>query len=478
MRRAAAPVIIWWLIAPAPSCVSTGDEKSSSIETSDSVTPVDSEETTESCLELSRIESGYLSDDASGLVVAAETDGIGFGQAVSLVGDLSGDGFGDLVIGAPLASDADSPDGAVFLFLGPLTIGAMDSGASDHRFLGESGQQLGTALAGGADVDEDGLGDLLIGAPGGNRVAFLLSGEYTSDETTVEVATTISSEAEESGLGEEVKLLRDMDGDGIGDAAIGDTMSDRGGEGAGAVYIVFGPISPGVYALTDADMALLGTSGDGIGVVGRGGDFNGDGLDDLGVGAPESNEGQGQAWVVLGGHSLGTSFIGEAESEMFLPEFSAPFHFGQALTTVGDTDGDGNEDLAIGATYEGANYGTRLALYYGGSNAVGNYWLQSNDDSGIGISLSSGDMDNDGLGDFVVGGPQMSLGDEWPDVGAASIVYGDFSYQVGKPWMSPGAATGADVDASEDISGDGVADLVIGVPGAESGLVVVLSGCW
>lgn len=462
------------------SCGLSDRDKDPLEETSE---PVDSDDSTApvgDCPEPGPISPGYLSDDARA-IVSSTTAGSGFGEAVALVGDFSGDGVGELAVGAPGSSDSLSEAGEVYLFLGPLEAGDMSSAEADGILSGADAERLGATVAGGYDLDGDGLMELVWGAPGGDQAGLVLSsgsgiegGELEADVRWVDATGTV-------GLGTYAEGVGDLDGDGVADLALGAPADDAGGSQAGAVTIVYGPLLAGEYTLEEADAALVGDEGDGAGVVSRAGDLNGDGVDDLAVGAPDAEGGSGQAWVVDGGLSPGYARLDEVAGAILAPSpYASYFRFGQAVSAAGDFDGTGADDLAVGASDEldGAIHAKVLVFLDGATD--GPYEIaQMNDGSGIDLTLSAGDLDGDGTGDLLLGGPRASVSSEWTEAGVAAAIYGGEDGEwINLLWPAAGAASGSDVDGTNDVSGDGVADMAVGVPGAANGVAVVASGCW
>lgn len=264
----------------------------------------------------------YPEDELGGLLGTAEASG---GQRIAVIGDATGDGVADVLIGAPAdsscdceAGDADDDrldagnlyliDDSTTMFAGRA--GGLDaSEAARVRVIGErTGSRLGAAVGAVGDVDGDGYADLLAGAPGWTRfsadedvgAAYLLSGGALSELDQGELLAAEDGLArfygEEDGdsVGASVAGA-DLDGDGHADVVVGAPGLDRD---KGKVLIWFGDVS-GERGVDDADLALEGASGgDQFGAaLGAGGDVNGLGWADLVVGAPGVEGGDGAVYV-------------------------------------------------------------------------------------------------------------------------------------------------------------------------------------
>lgn len=220
------------------------------------------------------------------------------GSALSRAPDCDGDGLDDVLVGVSALDSA-------FLVYGGLS-GDLDLLDADVILAGTSaGDGAGATVAGLGDVDGDGAGDLLVGAPG-----------TPSDTTTnagavylwTEVATAASAHrmaglvaGDRAGIG--VGAAGDVDADGFRDVLIGATGESTGGASAGAVYLFYGAASVAGWDFASPDALLTGTAGDTAGESVSGlGDLNGDGVDDLGVGAVRAGSlSAGELYVLFGG---------------------------------------------------------------------------------------------------------------------------------------------------------------------------------
>jgi hypothetical protein len=240
------------------------------------------------------------------------------GGGLSFVGDIDGDGVGDLLIGAPTEDYSGQEDaGAAYLVLGPIT-GASDlSDRADVKLVAEAaGDQVGWGLSKGGDLDGDGLDDYLVNAQRHD------SGQDNENEGAVYVVTEAWTDATEDvnladaymkfqGVNADDKLASvsaggDLDGDGHIDLVLGTRFYDGGGLDAGATWVVYGPLSGGTVALDVAAGARIDgkNDGDGLGAPGAmAGDHNGDGYDELVVGArwnDDAGDDAGAAYLFAG----------------------------------------------------------------------------------------------------------------------------------------------------------------------------------
>lgn len=253
---------------------------------------------------------------AADAFIKGEATGDQMGGGMVPVGDVTGDGIGDLLIGAPYAASGGFEDvGAVFQLNGPISGTSSVTDRADAHLVGTDGDQAGWGLASAGDLDGDGLVDFMVnaqrsdnGSDNGNEGAVYL---VTQDWTGNEDVSLEDTWAKIQGITTEDKLAAvsgdaDFNGDGHIDIVVGSRFHDAGGTDAGSTWVLYGPFSGGTYGLGE----LTGTqingaaAGDGFGVpAGSIGDLNGDGADDLAVGARWSDstaEDAGAAYIFLG----------------------------------------------------------------------------------------------------------------------------------------------------------------------------------
>ncbi len=437
----------------------------------------DCDGTPNTCLGL----AGDLVEGDAGAAIFGDTDDMEFGGAFSTAGDVDGDGTDD-VWGS--ASQHNGAAGAVVLFNGPLS--GTEVASNGALFIrGTVDYEFGHSLL-GADLDSDGAPDLVVGSPkddddGKNAGAVqfysdpFTTGPTSSDDTSARLV----AENKNHSLGESVST-GDFNGDGIADLLMGAPGWDGAGlKNAGSAYVVYGP------AITDmgvgsADAILRGRAANasaGLRVASAG-DTDGDGVDDLLIASPRYPDGgprdqAGQVALMLGAppsfHSLATAdglFSGEGAGDQA----------GSSVAGAGDVDGDGLDDMIIGAHRHGGSGVDAGAAYLLLGGTTGSLGLGSAEAklNGVGgdrvgeAAAGLGDLDQDGFADVVVGSSRGNGND-----GAAWVLRGPFSgtsaidSTASARILGEGGAgdrLGASVGSPGDVDGDGCPDVMVGAP--------------
>ena len=384
-----------------------------------------------------------------------------FGACVESLGDFNGDGTPDVVVGAP------GDDGLVGADEGSFWVLFLEPNGKTKRYekfspgtgpLAAPGSQLGSDIANVGDLDDDGNVDVAVGAP--------LYAEGVLDRGIVWIVFL-----DDDGTYKDVMRFDGYGTDFDGDLDAGDNF------GAGLAGI---------------------------------GDLNGDGVPDLAVGAPGDDNGdninQGAVWILFmrrDGLVDGYQKISEDEGG-FAGNLDFDDSFGSSVASIGDLDGDGVTDLAVGAPYDddgdGENLGAVWILFLNDDGTVKGEFKISKKNDVLAANLDQndlfgwdvtgiGDLDEDGVADIAVSAPNDDDGDG-NDRGAFYILFlnSDGSVKAEKKIsasaggfggnLDPGDGFGSGVAALGDLDGDGVTDLMAGAPRDNDGGGVDNGAVW
>ncbi|MCK6531226.1 FG-GAP-like repeat-containing protein [Myxococcota bacterium] len=248
--------------------------------------------------------TGTRSLSTADAVLTGERTGDRAGWSVAGAGDTDGDGYGDLLIGAPWQNDAGSYAGAAYLVRGPVS-GSVGLGAATTRIYSpESNWELGTGVVGPGDVDGDGLDDILIGTDA--EAAYVFLGPLPAGQVVLaEASSVLVPPGGGENLGGWNAAAGDVDGDGLADILLGAPSRDEPYVDGGGAYLVYGPPLEGTVLLDrDCAVFLAAAAGDatGRGLAGAG-DVDRDGFGDLVIGSYAADDGisdGGVARVYLG----------------------------------------------------------------------------------------------------------------------------------------------------------------------------------
>ena len=418
-----------------------------------------------------------LNGSADALLESNQADAQ-LGYSVAGAGDVNGDGFADVIVGAPFYDNGEPDEGAAFVYFGGA--GAFNTTADALLDSNQADARLGWSLAGAGDVNGDGFADVIVGAllydngEPDEGAAFVYFGGAGAFNTSADAL--LESNQASARLGTSVAGAGDVNGDGFADVIVGAHLYDNGQVDEGAALVYFG--GAGAFNTT-ADALLESNQADaqlGTSVAGAG-DVNGDGFADVIVGARTYDNGQtneGAAFVYFGGAgAFNTS------ADALLESNQADAQLGTSVAGAGDVNGDGFADVIVGArTYDNGEPDEGAAfVYFGGAgafNTTADALLESNQAGAyLGNSVAgAGDVNGDGFADVIVGAPYYDNGQV--DEGAAFVYFGgagafNTSADAQLESNQAGAQLGFSVAGAGDVNGDGFADVIVGAPYYDNG---------
>ena len=440
---------------------------------------------------------GPLDEDTAAPLVAfwtyspkEDTDtGAQFGAAVAFAGDLDGNGHADALVGAPLAAYAGSRQGLVYLFCASQASAPLPDLPNTIFSGGQQGSSFGAAVGSAGDVDGNGYDDLVIGAERWNPgdlsqagAAFVYYGRERFCADPPAVADRIFEGEQANALfGRSVAAAGDVNGDGYDDLIIGAPGYRRGSAQVGAVYIFFG--SPDGLRTDDVQILAGDQAGALFGnAVSSAGDVNGDGYDDIIIGAPshsQSLELEGAAFVYLGAATGITTtdrwvaYGGQARA-----------YFGSAVSNAGDVGADAKAYAAVavgapgfdGDTESGGEDWGRVSVFHGSESGLPTLpnwtYTEAVKNARLGFALSVGDIDDDGYADLIVGAPSYddSGSTGGTDANESVLIFlGTSTGLRSQPTWQLRANQGRcdfgwSVAGGGDVNADGLSDLLVGAP--------------
>jgi len=415
--------------------------------------------------------------------------GAHFGYSVSAAGDVNGDGYSDVIVGAPHYDNGESEEGRAYVYLG------IPSGLFGAAWTAEGDQAVATfgySVASAGDVNGDGYSDVIVGAPffdndetGDGRAAV-----YHGSPSGLSPVANWAADGNQTfcEFGATVASAGDVNGDGFSDVIVGAPTFDNGLANEGRAFVYLGSAgglaaTPAWTAESDQEQAMFGWC------VATAGDVNRDGFSDVIVSAHAYDNGEvneGRAWVYLG------SAAGLAAAPAWIAESNqAGAQFGISVATAGDVNGDRFSDVVVGADgYDNGQNGEGRAWVYlgsaGGLATTAAWTAESNQATAhFGWSVgTAGDMNGDGFSDIIVGA--YSYDNNFSNAGRAFFYAGSAAGLAASPaWTAdgnlPDVLFGWSVGAAGDVNGDGFSDALVGVEAfsngqTEEGRALVFSG--
>jgi hypothetical protein len=393
-----------------------------------------------------------------------------FGFAVSSAGDVNGDGYSDVIVGAYLFDNGEVNEGNAFVYHGSATgivntiVATLQSNQSSSNF--------GISVKCAGDINSDGYSDVLVGADmyqngqSAEGGAFIYYGSSIGTNIT---PTILESNQANARMGRGINSCGDVNGDGYSDVIVGAWSYDNGQNDEGAAFVYHGSAA-GISNIATSTLennvafANYGCS------VASAGDVNGDGFSDVIIGSQYYSNGQineGAAFVYLGtANGINSTFSTIIEGDQLFSEL------GNAVSTAGDVNADGYSDIIIGAHYydNGEHVEGGALVFYGSSSGINSSFfdlLEANQaDAFFGQSVASaGDVNGDGFGDVIVGAqlydnPEIDEGAAFVFLGSATGINLLPSTTLQSNQAS--ALFGYSVAGAGDVNGDGFSDVIVG----------------
>ena len=439
------------------------------------------------------------------------------GWSVGSVGDINNDGFDDVIVGGPNNAATAGGSGQAFVVFGKagsfgtgIDLADVAAGTGGFVLQGDVADGVGNWVNSAGDVNGDGFDDAILGAsvaygaesgPFGAGRTYIVFGKDTPFDASISLANVaagtggfvLSGENEFDQSGQTVSSAGDINGDGLSDIVIGAWIANGPtGNDAGKAYVVFGKTTSfgGNVKLSDVAAGTGGfviqaeTGTDLVGhSVASAGDVNGDGFADVIVGAraadsPGNPADNGRSYIVFGKS-------GGFGAEIFLTDIASgtggfaintPTSF---VNSAGDINGDGFDDIVIGAPYSPDGFGAAHVLFgkasgFGASvdlaalqGGTGGFVLIGDGGQTGGSVASAGDVDGDGFDDLLVG----SLFATTPNGAASGQTYvllgHDFTLSAVTQTGTSGAETLTGTSAADDIVAGQGNDTLIGAGGAD-----------
>ncbi|MCT4635319.1 MAG: integrin alpha [Rickettsiales bacterium] len=377
-----------------------------------------------------------------------------FGTTLSAAGDVNGDGYDDIIIGVPSSSSGDGKAYVVFGKASGFSDVNVNALSSTERFTiyGAQDSRCGSSVGPAGDVNGDGYDDIIIGASDSEQV-YVIFGK-SSGFSSIYLSSLSSSDGyiiSGNDIGSAVSSAGDFNGDGYGDIIVGAGSSSPKYNNEGTSYILYGKAS----GYSNVDLMSI-TIDQGFYIIGDNyndqsgrtvsslGDFNNDGYDDVVIGAPFALSNKGKSYVIYGNKTINANIdLSNIDAELGMEIIGSLSNgnLGSSLSGAGDVNNDGYSDVIIGANsaspksfHEGVSYVlfghpekySQLSL--GSLTEAQGYRLTGdnyNDVSGNDVG-GGGDLNNDGYDDVIISAPFVDTGLD-DNVGRVYIIYGSAS---------------------------------------------------
>ena len=374
-----------------------------------------------------------------------------------------------------------------------------------------SGDHFGQSIANIGDLNNDGVTDIAVGAYsddgsgsdiGAIHILLLNSNGTVSD--TIEINNTTTNGPDLSNgdnFGHSIANIGDLNNDGVTDIAVGAIYDDGGGSDIGAIHIMFmnsnGTVSDTIEINNDTvngpvlhNDARFGYS------IANIGDMNNDGVTDIAVGATADNNFRGVTYIMfMNSNGTVSDTIEINDNTANGPDLSNGDSFGSSIANIGDLNGDGISDIAVGAIYDdgrGGNFADRGAIHimFMNSNGTVSDTIEINNNTANGPFLSNrdsfgssianiGDLNNDGVTDIAVG----AIGDNNYS-GATYIMFMNSNGTISDiikindntangPILANDDIFGSSIANIGDLNGDGVSDIAVGAPSGGGSIYIM-----
>lgn len=450
-----------------------------------------------------------VNDVLEGFTISGINAGDESGTSVSSAGDVNGDGIDDFIISAPWAGSDDSFEaGETYVVFGTnsgfdaaLNLSDLDG---SNGFVVEGGNahdNAGFSMSGVGDVNGDGIDDIIIGAPWGESStseygeSYVIFGSGTGFNARIDLSDLDGTNGFAingfKSAGYAVAGTGDVNGDGIDDILMSAPYSNEYENGInGQSFVIFGSDqdfdanfdlksldgSNGFALKGDMHYYMSGSS------VSNAGDVNGDGFDDIIIGASQADYGAGRSYVVFGSDQ---DFIATVDLEtldgnngFMLSANIEDGYSGWSVSGAGDINGDGIDDIIIDSRYGNDPYGESYVVFGSNAGFDANFDLSSLDgsngftiryDSSNTTSSSAGDINGDGIDDIIIGSPNSNesyiiFGSDQGFSASFDISDLDGSNGFVLRGIDSNDESGTSVSAAGDVNGDGIDDLIIGAP--------------